>query len=432
MAAGLRGHAVTVSMMAAETTHPEDVWALALRNLVAGGHPTSDTITAVESLARAYGRDVRVVPSWSSFTLVDAADRPLRIVDVAPLGVNMAAVTATLATMDAAASAPHPPPPADLAARLTADAARPPYPTWLFALAAATGATALAVIFGAVRPSTYLFVPVAAALGAVLRRFLGRRGVGLIGQAFGAALIGGLAGALSVQLDLTSPARLVAVCPAMVLVPGLHLLNATLDLAARRMTMGLGRLAYGSLIVLAICAGLLLGLAPGGDLPVTAAGLSVALWLDVPAAMVAAASYPIYFSLNARLIIWPVLVGGLAHAMRWFVVTDAGWGVVAGGFVACLIAGALLGPVARRHGASFAGVGFAAVVALVPGVYVFRGVSGLLDLTVAATADTTTAVAGDLSAGGLTLVAMAIGLVAGQALTAALRPLTRVEVRGGR
>ena len=107
----------------------------------------------------------------------------------------------------------------------------------------------LGVVSGAVA------VALAAALGAVARRALGRRGVDLVGQAFAAALIAGLAGAVSIVLDVTSAARLVAVCPAMVLVPGPHLLNGVLDLAAKRMSIGLGRVTYGSLIVLAICAG---------------------------------------------------------------------------------------------------------------------------------------------------------------------------------
>jgi len=258
-----------------------------------------------------------------------------------------------------------------------------------------------------VRPSSFVLIPMAAAAGAVLRRFLGRHGVALTGQAFAAAFIGGLAGLLSMHFDISSPARLVAVCPAMVLVPGPHLLNAALDIASRRMTIGLGRLAYGSLITLGICAGLLLGLGGGGALPVSTAGLSVPIALDVVAAAVAAASYPVYFSLDLRFVIWPAAVGALAH------------GMVGGGFLACLVAGLLLVPVAHRFRVSFAGVGFAAVVALVPGVYIFRAVAGMYELTVHASAETATAVGMDGSTALLTLIAMAVGLIVGSNVSAA-------------
>lgn len=294
---------------------------------------------------------------------------------------------------------------------------RPPYPDWLFALACATGAVGLAVIFGAVRPSSYVLIPVAAAAGGFLRRFLGRHGIGLVGQGFAAALVAGLAGALSVHLDLTSGARLVAVCPAMVLVPGPHLLNGALDIGARRMSTGVGRLAYGGLILLGISGGLMLGLMAGGSLPVTATTRSIPLWLDIPAAMLAAASYPIYFSLDLRLIVWPVIAGGLAHAARWIDIVHAGGGMVSGGFLACLLAGLVLGPVARRHHVSFAGVGFAAVVCLVPGMYVFRAASGMLQMTFEATAQLQTEVSGDLATAVFTLTAMVIGLGVGRRLT---------------
>ena len=422
-------------------THPEpagpgpadiagivEVVAEAGRLLLANGHTTDDTVRRIEGLARAYGLQVTAVTAWSSLTLVRAPGTALVTLPVTPLGVNMRVVTAVLATVAAAGGPDGPPEPGVLRERLRTASTLRPYPTLVFAIAAATGATALAVIFGAVRPSSFVLIPLAAALGAVARRALGRRGVDLVGQAFAAALIAGLAGAASIVLDVTSPARLVAVCPAMVLVPGPHLLNGVLDLAAKRMSIGVGRVTYGSLIVLAICAGLLLGLVPAGPLPVTATSLSVPLWLDVVAAAVAAASYPVYFSLDARLIVWPVLVGALAHALRWVSMSQWGAGVAVGAFVACVVAGLLLTPVARRYGASFAGVGFAAVVALVPGVFVFRGVAGLFDLSVHATPEVVTAVAGDLSTGLVTLTAMGVGLAASHALAARLlrgKPSTR-------
>lgn len=158
----------------------------------------------IEGLARAYGLQVTAVTAWSSLTLVRAPGTALVTLPVTPLGVNMRVVTAVLATVAAAGGPDGPPEPGVLRERLRTASTLRPYPTLVFAIAAATGATVLAVIFGAVRPSSFVLIPLAAALGAVARRALGRRGVDLVGQAFAAALIAGLAGAVSIVLDVTS------------------------------------------------------------------------------------------------------------------------------------------------------------------------------------------------------------------------------------
>ena len=63
-------------------------------------------------------------------------------------------------------------------------------------------------------------------------------------QPFCAALLAGMVGALAVRFELSSSLRLVAVCPCMVLVPGPHMLNGTLDLVGGRVRLGAARLIY--------------------------------------------------------------------------------------------------------------------------------------------------------------------------------------------
>jgi len=388
--------------------------ALAATLLFAHGQTTERTVAAAERLGRALGVTVKVLPYWGEL-IVELDGAPLsQIVPAKPLGVDMGRVLAVTTVIDQICDGTLS---AEAAQSALESAGRlPPVSTLRFTLFAAIGAASLGIIFGAPDATSLLLIAATAAVGALVRRWLSGFSNNPLIQPLCAAFIAGIVAAASSLFQLSDAVALVGFCSCMVLVPGPHILNGAIDLARTRIAVGIARLAYAGVIVLLICAGGLFGFTAIGGANLAMAGPSppVPLVIDVVAAGCAVASFGTFFSMSWRLLAFPVMIGMLAHAARWALISIVGTNAATGALAACMLVSVLVTPIADRLHLPFAALAFSAVVPLMPGFFLFNAATGIVELVSigpSAPGVLLTSIAANGAMAFLIITAMAFGLI---------------------
>src|SRR5262249_28186211 len=116
----------------------------------------------------------------------------------------------------------------------------PVYSRWLVAAALGVTAASLSRLFG----GDWLACVAAGLAGAVgtwVRLELGRQHANPVLTAFVVALLSGIVGGITIKFAPSSTPALPLVAPAMILVPGVPLINGILDMIRSHVTIGLSR-----------------------------------------------------------------------------------------------------------------------------------------------------------------------------------------------
>lgn len=399
-------------MPASPEAASEELLAKAACLLFVNGQSSESLGVTIRRFGKGLGVEADILLRWGEVVLF-VAGRPMpQVLPAKPTGVDMGRVTATLRIVDDLCAGRISR--TEVEAALRAVESLPPVNIWRFALLAALGAAAVGVIFGASDLSTLATIAFSAGAGAFVRRAVSHLSQNALIQPFGAAFIAGVVGLLASRFNLDVDPRLVLVCPCMVLVPGPHVLNGSIDLARSRVSIGAARLVFASIIILMISAGLLLALAMAHiDLPTTAGAVSVPLVHDALAAGVAVAAYGTFFNMPWRMLPIPVLMGMAAHSVHWMLLAQD-FGAPVSSLAACLLVGLCITPAAARLRYPFAALAFASVVSMVPGVFLFDGAAALVELN-AMGADAPPALLvsafASLTSALLITIAMTVGLI---------------------
>jgi uncharacterized membrane protein YjjP (DUF1212 family) len=301
----------------------------------------------------------------------------------------------------------------------TVEADTPRHSRWLAVLVLGAAAASLACILGADAGAATV-AGVAAGLGLLVRQELGRRHVSLLALPLAAALLGAVLGGLAIRLGWSRTPGLVLIVPALMLVPGPHLINALLDLIDNYLPMSLARLGLATGILLASALGVTLGieltlpeLPPAAESAARSGHLT--LLLDMALAGVVTCGFAVFYN-TARGQLWMAAVGGMVgHGLR-FLALEAGCRLEAATFLGGLAVGAVSAWMVRSARAPVAVLAFAGAVTMMPGLHIYRALGGALQLARQADEMAPAAVAGALGNAAqafLVVSGLALGLLLG-------------------
>jgi uncharacterized membrane protein YjjP (DUF1212 family) len=389
------------------------------RLLLLNGADTEAVETAVVRFAAAFGCEAHLMVTYEALLLTVVADGHFRTKighRIPAMNVGLTAVNAVNRIVDEAAAGRL-----DLGkARAGLDGAehRPPeYARWLVIAALGLTAASLSRLFGGDWP-TFAVAWLAGAAGTWLRLEMGRRHANLFAVPFAAAIVSGIiGGGGAVLLGASTTPSLCLVAPGMIIVPGVPLINGVQDMIRNHMTLGISRLGFAALVIMAIAFGLFLAtVLTGAAIPVEAPARSISVAEDAVFSALAALGYACLFNVPPR-VAWACVVCGVASHTTRTLTGHLGIDIMVGTLIGALATGVLAQVFARYFHAPAATFAFPGVVAMVPGAYAFRAAIGCIQIVQNSAGPTLVA---DTLALGITIVLMIGAITVGIAAPAAL------------
>jgi uncharacterized membrane protein YjjB (DUF3815 family) len=236
---------------------------------------------------------------------------------------------------------------------------------------------------------------------------------------FTAALIGAGVAGIVIRLGWTATPGLCLIVPALMLVPGPHLINGVDDLLDNHVQTGVSRLALAAGILMAAALGVLLGrwLTLGMTTVASAPfeGLPLTLLVDVVLAGIAACGFGAFYNTPWRVLSIAIACGMAGHGVRYLCMEQGVSQEIASLF-ACLVIGLIATVAGERRHVAFAAVAFAGAVTMMPGAFIYESIAGAVQLSAAGRAADPALAAVTLalfSKATLIVGAKALGLLAG-------------------
>jgi uncharacterized membrane protein YjjP (DUF1212 family) len=368
----------------------------------------------VGTVAAHVGAAVSVMVAYRSVTLVTADGRSVHF--IAPeLRVNVAVSLATQQVIEAVCA--NRLPVEEAIARLERiTQLPPPHPRWLIAGLFGAGASAIAWLLHG-DPGAILVTGAAAAIGYIARQVLAHRDGMLFALPFTAAFIGTVLGGMIIQLGWTGTPGVALVVPALMVVPGPHLLTGVEDILDNHITAGMARLGLATSLLAAAALGAVLGtsLTAGTTFTASTSTTPVLLFGDMALAAVAALGFGAAYNAPWRVLGVSIVCSMVGHGIR-FVAIEQGFGVAVATLLSCLAIGVIAAVTADRMRCPFSAVAFAAAVPMMPGVFIYQSIAGAIRLSMTSTAADPAVAATTLALSfeaAMTVAGMAIGLLVG-------------------
>jgi len=292
------------------------------------------------------------------------------------------------------------------------------YGRWLLALLFGLGASALAWILRA-DWGAIAVTGVASALGLLARKELGKRHAVFFFLPFAAALIGGLLGGIAIRAGWTGTPGICLIVPALMLVPGPHLIHTVQEMLENQMQAAVARLGLAATILVSASLGVLVGvrmtIGAMGHVVTPSPATQLTLPLDMLLAGIAACAFAVFYNTPWRVLWITVLCGSSGHGIR-FMSMEHGLSQVAATFLACLFIGLAAMAAASKFRLPFATVAFAAAVSMMPGLFIYESFAGALRISAEGRGADPAFVAASLTLfvqAGFIVGAMAVGLLLG-------------------